>query len=29
MGRVLPDTKHPGMVRSVLATGRLSDMART
>ena len=27
MGRVLPDTKRPGMFRSVLATGRLSDMA--
>jgi hypothetical protein len=27
MGRVLPDSKHPGMFRSVLATGRLSDMA--
>jgi hypothetical protein len=26
-GRVVPDDKHPGMWRSVLAAGRLSDMA--
>jgi hypothetical protein len=26
-GRVVPDDKHPGMWRSVLATGQLSDMA--
>jgi hypothetical protein len=26
-GRVVPDTKHPGMFRSVLSGGRLSDMA--
>ena len=27
LGRVTPDTKHPGMWRCVLAGGRLSDMA--
>jgi hypothetical protein len=26
-GRVVPDTKYPGMFRSVLSGGRLSDMA--
>jgi len=26
-GRVVPDAQYPGMWRSVLATGRLSDMA--
>jgi hypothetical protein len=26
-GRVVPDTKHPGMFRRVLSGGRLSDMA--
>src|SRR6516165_3351709 len=27
LGRVMPDAKHPGMFRSVLSGGRLSDMA--
>jgi hypothetical protein len=26
-GRVIPDAKHPGLFRSVLSGGRLSDMA--
>jgi hypothetical protein len=26
-GRVVPDAKHPGMWRSLLSDGRLSDMA--
>jgi hypothetical protein len=27
MGRVVPDTRHPGMWRSLKSRGRLSDMA--
>jgi hypothetical protein len=27
MGRVIPDSKYPGMWRSTLSGGRLSDMA--
>ena len=27
MGRVVPDTKHPGMYRIAMSGGRLSDMA--